>query len=251
MIFKRKKSTHSATLLGDRPDGKISSKAETLYIGIMCFAAACLSFITLEVGTRFSLGQSVAKSATFHAIFRRNYSMKIKIMITNVVMGLITTIMLALGDLYRIPYLHMPWLINTMRGMLFHEGPALFGLTNVWLPNAGVSTGAFMFITFLLFVEELCLWFDVFGSLKSCWTEYTNRKTELSTDDNRKTCLTDEKVPKQTATESRLVNDRNFESIVKPTSILVGAASTFSNTRLRPTLNSSNIKHDASEKTNF
>lgn len=72
-------------------------------------------------------------------------------MITNVVMGLITTIMLALGDIYRIPYLHIPWLFNTMRGMVFHEGPALFGLTNVWLPDAGTPAGVFIFITFLLF----------------------------------------------------------------------------------------------------
>ena len=66
-------------------------------------------------------------------------------------MGLITTIILAIGDIYSIPYLYIPWLINTMKGMIFCEGPALLTLSYIWLPDAGVPTGTFIFFTLLLF----------------------------------------------------------------------------------------------------
>lgn len=77
--------------------------------------------------------------------------LKIKILLTNVVTGLITTGMLAVGDIYGVPYLYVPWLVNTMKGMIFFEGPALLGLTYVWLPDAGIPAGTFIVITLLLF----------------------------------------------------------------------------------------------------
>lgn len=69
----------------------------------------------------------------------------------DVLTALVSTMMLTIGDTYRIPYLYLPWLVNTLEGMAFHEGPALFGLAYTILPNANLSTGLFMFITFLLY----------------------------------------------------------------------------------------------------
>lgn len=50
------------------------SQAETLYVSLMCLVTSCLSSVTFEVGARSPLGHSVTKSATFNALFRRNYS---------------------------------------------------------------------------------------------------------------------------------------------------------------------------------
>ena len=40
----------------------------------MCFVANCLSSVALEVGSKSSLSNSVTKSTTFNAFFRRSYS---------------------------------------------------------------------------------------------------------------------------------------------------------------------------------
>lgn len=72
-------------------------------------------------------------------------------MVGDVLAALISTTMLTIGDTYGIPYLYLPWLVNTIEGMVFHEGPALFKLANTVLPSANLSTGLFMFITLLLY----------------------------------------------------------------------------------------------------
>lgn len=72
-------------------------------------------------------------------------------MVGDLLAALISTTMLTIGDIYGIPYLYLPWLVNTIEGMIFHEGPALFGLAYTVLPNANLSTGLFMFITLLLY----------------------------------------------------------------------------------------------------
>lgn len=84
-------------------------------------------------------------------------------MVGDVLAALISTMMLTIGDTYEIPYLYLPWLVNTIEGMAFHEGPALFELAYTMLPKANFSTGLFMFITFLLYgkiknvkIIELC-----------------------------------------------------------------------------------------------
>lgn len=65
--------------------------------------------------------------------------------------ALVSTIMLTIGDIYGIPYLYLPWLINTIEGIALYEGPALFGLAYNVLPNASIPAGLFIFITLLLY----------------------------------------------------------------------------------------------------
>jgi len=76
-------------------------------------------------------------------------------MVGDVLAALVSTTMLTIGDTYGIPYLYLPWLVNTIEGMAFHEGPALFELAYTVLPNANLSAGLFMFITLLLYGKML------------------------------------------------------------------------------------------------
>ncbi|KYN30565.1 hypothetical protein ALC56_15261 [Trachymyrmex septentrionalis] len=165
-----------------KDDHKIrNSKIKMLYLGIMYFATNCLSSIALEAGSR-SLFRSIStKPVVFNNIFRRNYNLRIKIMIGDLLAALVSTTMLTIGDIYGIPYLYLPWLVNTIEGMIFHEGPALFGLAYTVLPNVNLPTGLFMFITLLLYVEELCIWKDVLINFERCWTRY-NKNNKLKKD---------------------------------------------------------------------
>ncbi|KYQ57527.1 hypothetical protein ALC60_03489 [Trachymyrmex zeteki] len=158
-----------------------NSKIKMLYLGIMYFATNCLSSIALEAGSRSSFRSISTRTAIFNNIFRRNYNLRIKIMVGDLLAALISTTMLTIGDIYGIPYLYLPWLVNTIEGMIFHEGPALFGLAYTVLPNANLSTGLFMFITLLLYVEELCIWKDVLMNFERCWTRY-NKNNKLKED---------------------------------------------------------------------
>ncbi|XP_011695485.1 PREDICTED: uncharacterized protein LOC105454513 [Wasmannia auropunctata] len=171
-------TSNSDTKIKD--DHKIrNSKLKMLYLGIMCFATNCLSSIVLEAGSRSAFRSiSPTRSVVFNHLFRRNYNLRIKIMIGDVLAALVSTIMLTIGDIYGIPYLYLPWLVNTIEGMAIHEGPALFGLAYTVLPNVNLSTGLFMLITLLLYVEELCIWRDVFMNFEHCWTKY-NKNNKL------------------------------------------------------------------------
>lgn len=80
-----------------------------------------------------------------------NADLRIKIMVGDVLAALVSTTMLTIGDTYGIPYLYLPWLVNTIEGMAFYEGPALFKLAYTVLPNADLYTGLFMFITLFLY----------------------------------------------------------------------------------------------------
>lgn len=81
--------------------------------------------------------------------------LKIIILVTNVITGLITTIMMTLADKYGVPYLYLPWLINTITGMAVYEGPALFNLANELLPNVTVPTATFVLTTFFLYGTKI------------------------------------------------------------------------------------------------
>ncbi|KAK0161779.1 hypothetical protein PV327_008193 [Microctonus hyperodae] len=164
----------SQSTLKDDSESNLFSKAETLYVSFMCLVTSCLSSVTFEVGARSPLGHSVTKSATFNALFRRNYSMIIKIPMGDFVSSLISTITLSFGEKYRIPYFYIPWLVNTLRGMIFNEGPALLSLSYNQIPYAVIPASTFGFMTIILFAEELCLWCDVFASFKRCWIDYQN-----------------------------------------------------------------------------
>lgn len=107
--------------------------------------------------------------------------------------------MMVLGDKYGIPYLYLPWLVNTMKGMVLHEGPTLVSLANVLLPNVTVPAGTFILTTFFLYgtkityirllyqlanqlanyfitVEEFFIWNDVFAKFQHCWKDYHYQK---------------------------------------------------------------------------
>ncbi|XP_033214726.1 uncharacterized protein LOC117171478 [Belonocnema kinseyi] len=151
------------------------SKIKRLYTSIMCFVANCLSSVALEVASKSSLGNSVNKSTTF-AFFRRNYNLKIRILLTNVISGFIATLMLTLGDKYKYPYLYIPWLLNTIQGIALFEGPALLNSAYKLIPHAEVPARTFLFITVILFIEEIFVWNEVFWSFKKCWAQYDYRK---------------------------------------------------------------------------
>lgn len=72
-------------------------------------------------------------------------------MMVDMLAAFVSTIMLTIGDMYGIPYLYLPWLINTIEGIALYEGPALFGLAYNVLPNANIPAGLFIFITLLLY----------------------------------------------------------------------------------------------------
>ncbi|XP_071628647.1 uncharacterized protein [Temnothorax longispinosus] len=176
-------TSSSDTKIKDNDHKIKNSKIKMLYIGIMCFATNCLSSIALETGSRSSFRSiSPTRPAVFNNLFRRNYNLRIKIMIGDVLAALVSTTMLTIGDTYGIPYLYLPWLVNTIQGMAFHEGPALFELAYSVLPTANLPTGLFMFITLLLYVEELCIWKDILGNFERCWKKYNkNNKLKKNT----------------------------------------------------------------------
>lgn len=76
-------------------------------------------------------------------------------MVADMLAALVSTIMLTIGDIYGIPYLYLPWLINTIKGIALYEGPALFGLAYNVLPNLSISAGLFIFITLFLYGKNI------------------------------------------------------------------------------------------------
>lgn len=56
-----------------------------------------------------------------------------------------------LADKYNIPYLYLPWLVNTMKGMTLCEGPALFNIANTLLSNTTLPITIFVLTTFFLY----------------------------------------------------------------------------------------------------
>ncbi|XP_032684174.1 uncharacterized protein LOC116850243 [Odontomachus brunneus] len=162
-------------------DNRDIKKFKMLYLGLMCFVTNCLSTIALEAGSRGSLrSTSPTRFAVYNNLLRRNYNLRIKVIVTNVLAAFISTVMLAIGDVYGVPYLYLPWLVNTIEGIAFYEGPTLFGLAYTMLPNANIPAGFFIFITLLIYVEELCIWKDVFMNFECCWAKY-NRDKMLET----------------------------------------------------------------------
>ncbi|KAF7395932.1 hypothetical protein HZH68_009982 [Vespula germanica] len=149
---------------------------ETIYMIILCFTTNFLSFIVVETGTRVTLDNLAPKSAAFNALFRRNYNLKIRILAANVITGLIATTMVAIADIYNIPYLYIPWLVNTINGIAFYEGPIFLNLVYTLLPKLGIPTGSFILMILLLYVEELCVWNEVFISFQHCWSDYNNKQ---------------------------------------------------------------------------
>lgn len=77
-------------------------------------------------------------------------------MVADMLAALVSTVMLTIGDIYGIPYLYLPWLINTIKGIALREGPALFELAYNVLPNASIPAGLFIFITLLLYGKNTC-----------------------------------------------------------------------------------------------
>lgn len=59
--------------------------------------------------------------------------------------------MMILADKYNIPYLYLPWLVNTMKGMTLCEGPALFNIANTLLSNITLPITIFVLTTFFLY----------------------------------------------------------------------------------------------------
>ncbi|XP_020285824.1 uncharacterized protein LOC109855711 isoform X2 [Pseudomyrmex gracilis] len=162
----------------ERPTNK-----QTLYILIMCFATNCLSSIALEAGSFHFTSSTRGSSAIFNNLFRQKHKLRIKIMMTDVLTALVSTAMLTIGDFYEIPYLYLPWLVDTIEGLAFCEAPAIFGFAYTVLPDANVFAGTFIFFTFLFYVEELIIWKDVFVRFKRCWINYNkiNKMTSTST----------------------------------------------------------------------
>lgn len=161
---------------GENQPTKHFSKVEAIYVALMCFTTHCLSCIAFEAGGRSAHGNPMSKSAAFNALFRRLYNLRIIVLVTNIIAGLITTLMMILGDKYDIPYLYLPWLVNTMKGMALCEGPALIDLASALLPNVTLPSTVFTFVTFVLYAEELCIWNNVFVKFQRCWKDYHDRK---------------------------------------------------------------------------
>lgn len=76
-------------------------------------------------------------------------------MVANILTALVSTMMLTIGDVYKIPYLYLPWLVNTIEVIVFYEGPALFKLACVILTNGSIPAGLFIFITLIFYGELL------------------------------------------------------------------------------------------------
>lgn len=81
--------------------------------------------------------------------------LKIIILVTNIISGLITTLMMTFADRYDIPYLYLPWLVDTMKGMTLCEGPALLNLANELLSNITLPTAIFILTTFFLYGTKI------------------------------------------------------------------------------------------------
>ncbi|XP_076391275.1 uncharacterized protein LOC100878836 isoform X4 [Megachile rotundata] len=84
--------------------------------------------------------------------------------------------MMILGDKYNIPYLYLPWLVNTMKGMALYEGPILVNLVNMLLPNVTLPARTLILAAFLLYVEELFIWNFAFIKFRHCWNDYHYQK---------------------------------------------------------------------------
>ncbi|XP_035741355.1 uncharacterized protein LOC118450061 [Vespa mandarinia] len=202
-------------------------KIETIYMIILCFTTNFLSFIVVEPGTRVTLDNLAPKSAAFNALFRRNYNLKIRILAANVITGLITTTMVAIADEYNIPYLYLPWLVNTINGIAFYEGPIFLNLIYTLLPNLGIPTGSFLLMILLLYVEELCVWNEIFISFQRNWSDYNNKKqnsiikskeNSLTSSKNNKELFSKENIKKKDRTlllEKIQNRRRSFDSYNK------------------------------------
>ncbi|XP_034952665.1 uncharacterized protein [Chelonus insularis] len=150
---------------------KSISTVETLYMTLTYFLISCLSYIILEIGARSPLGHSVTRAATFNALFRRNYDIKIKIPIENCFSAIITTALMCVGEKWKIPHLFLPWLLNIIIGLITHEAPTLFILLYNQLSYSIFSGSIFAITAMVLIVEQLCILGDVISSFKRCWLE--------------------------------------------------------------------------------
>lgn len=95
------------------------------------------------------------KSNSSKEIKTLSSDLKIIILVTNIISGLITTLMMTFADRYDIPYLYLPWLVDTMKGMTLCEGPALLNLANELLSNITLPTAIFILTTFFLYGTKI------------------------------------------------------------------------------------------------
>ncbi|XP_051171193.1 uncharacterized protein LOC127288035 isoform X2 [Leptopilina boulardi] len=184
---------------------KILSKVEIIYKSILCFVANCLSSMTIDIGSKSALVNSVNKSTTFNTFFRRSYNLKIKILVTDIISGLIASAVLTMGNKYNYPYLYIPWLLNTLKGIALFQGPTLLRTAYKLISNAEVPAGSFLFITLLLF-KEIFLWNDVFWNFKRCWNNYIHCKRNTISEKN-----INEKKEKRLPTVDALNDEINFK----------------------------------------
>lgn len=60
-----------------------------------------------------------------------------------------------MGNKYNYPYLYIPWLLNTLKGIALFQGPTLLRTAYKLISNAEVPAGSFLFITLLLFSKYI------------------------------------------------------------------------------------------------
>ncbi|EZA58187.1 hypothetical protein X777_01551 [Ooceraea biroi] len=168
-----------------------------------------------------------------------NADSSIKTMMGNVLTALVSTIMLIIGDIYGIPYLYLPWLISTIEGMILHETPTLYALASTELLNTSVPKGFFIFLTLIVYVEELCICKDVWVNFKHCWTNYNKNKLDVKSEgtskescDETKTALDISSEKLEDQQEIMAYSDKsNNNDVIKPAMNLIKSSLSFQNLR--------------------
>nr|CAD7445850.1 unnamed protein product [Timema bartmani] len=92
--------------------------------------------------------------------------------------GMLSALLVIVADVKSIPYLFLPWLLLTVKGMLLNQGPSVLGLGYMLLPKEGFPAVLLFVLWVFLLVEEFLLWYNV---LKMCWVCWCNYFNELAT----------------------------------------------------------------------
>lgn len=77
--------------------------------------------------------------------------MKIYIETGNLLSSILSTGLITMARQANNPYLYIPWLINTMCGMIINEAPAFFSFINTQIPYAPLPALTFAFTSIILF----------------------------------------------------------------------------------------------------
>lgn len=83
--------------------------------------------------------------------------MKIHMQMSNFIASILSVFLIIMARRLKNPYLYLPWIINSMKGMFLYEAPAFFNFMKNQMPYAPFATLIFTLTTIVLFGTYLKL----------------------------------------------------------------------------------------------